>query len=234
MSQALWLLGRGTGVATLVLLTASVVLGLLTAGGLVSRELPRFALTEIHRRASLGATVLLVLHLGSLWLDPVAQLRAVDLVVPFLGARNPMWWGLGTLAADLVAVLVVTSLLRRRMPHVVWRRLHWLSYGTWPLAFLHGLGSGTDAGTWWLRGMAAGCFVAVVSAAGYRLAGLDDVAPRRTIGGPAGNRVSAGPEARAPRPAAASSRPVVVSDSAAGSGRAGPSSPAVVRRRPGG
>ena len=186
MNEALWLLGRGTGVATLVLLTASVVLGLLTAGGLVSRELPRFALPEIHRRASLGATVLLVLHLGSLWLDPVAQLRAVALVVPFLGARNPVWWGLGTLAADLVVVLVVTSLLRRRMPHVVWRRLHWLSYGAWPLAFLHGLGSGTDAGTWWVRGMAAGCFVAVVSAAGYRLAAPDDVAARRTVGGPAG------------------------------------------------
>lgn len=234
MNEALWLLGRGTGVATLVLLTASVVLGLLTAGGLVSRELPRFALTEIHRRASLGAAVLLVLHLCSPWLDPVAQLRAVALVVPFLGARNPVWWGLGTLAADLVMVLVVTSLLRRRMPHVVWRRLHWLSYGAWPLAFLHGLGSGTDAGTWWVRGMAAGCSVAVVSAAGYRLAALDGVAARRTVGGPAGARVSAGPEAGAPRPAASSGHPVVVSGPAAGSGRPGPSSPPGVRRRPGG
>ena len=84
-----------------------------------------------------------------------------------------MWWGLGTLALDLVAVLVVTSLLRSRMPYGVWRRLHWLPYATWPLAFLHALGSGSDAGTWWLRGVALGCFVAVAAAAGYRLAGMD-------------------------------------------------------------
>ena len=124
MNEALWLLGRGTGVAALLLLTLSMGLGVLTAGRYVSREVPRFALTEIHRRASLAATVLLGLHLVSLWADPVAQLRAVDVLVPFLGARNPVWWGLGTLALDLVAVLVVTSLLRSRMPYGVWRRLH--------------------------------------------------------------------------------------------------------------
>jgi sulfoxide reductase heme-binding subunit YedZ len=152
MNETLWLLGRGTGVAALLLLTLSMGLGVLTAGRYVSKEVPRFALTEIHRRASLAATVLLGVHLVSLWADPVAPLRAVDLLVPFLGARNPVWWGLGTLGMDLVAVLVVTSLLRSRMPYGVWRRLHWLSYATWPLAFLHALGSGTDAGPWWLRG----------------------------------------------------------------------------------
>ena len=146
MNEALWLLGRGTGVAALLLLTLSMGLGVLTAGRYVSKEVPRFALTEIHRRASLAATVLLGVHLVSLWADPVAQLRAVDVLVPFLGARNPVWWGLGTLSLDLVAVLVVTSLLRSRMPYGVWRRLHWLSYATWPLAFLHALGSGATPG----------------------------------------------------------------------------------------
>jgi sulfoxide reductase heme-binding subunit YedZ len=202
MNEALWLLGRGTGVAALLLLTLSMGLGVLTAGRYVSKEVPRFALTEIHRRASLAATVLLGVHLVSLWADPVAQLRAVDLLVPFLGARNPVWWGLGTLGMDLVAVLVVTSLLRSRMPYGVWRRLHWLSYATWPLAFLHALGSGTDAGTWWLRGVALGCFVAVAAAAGYRLAGMDvepSTGPRVRVS----PRVPGGPET--PEPASAAS-----------------------------
>ena len=173
MSTALWLLGRGTGVATLILLTAGVVLGILTGGRLRSRELPRFALTEIHRRASLAATLLLAVHLGSLWLDPVAQLRAVDLVVPFL-SRQPLWWGLGTLALDLLVVVVATSLLRKHIRYAVWRRLHWLGYAVWPVAFLHGLGSGTDAGTWWLRAVAIACFGAVATAAGWRVSRLEE------------------------------------------------------------
>lgn len=205
MNEALWLLGRGTGVAALLLLTLSIGLGVLTAGRYVSKEVPRFALTEIHRRASLAATILLGVHLLSLWADPVAQLRAVDVLVPFLGARNPVWWGLGTLALDLVVVLVVTSLLRSRMPYGVWRRLHWLSYATWPLAFLHALGSGSDAGTWWLRGVALGCFVAVAAAAGYRLAGLDVEPPTgpRVRVSPPGPR---GPGAPEPASAAAPER----------------------------
>ena len=177
MSTALWLLGRGTGVATLILLTASVVLGILTAGRLTSRELPRFALTEIHRRASLAATLLLAVHLGSLWLDPQSQLRAVDLVVPFL-SRQPLWWGLGTLALDLLAVLVATSLLRKHIRYAVWRGLHWLGYAVWPVAFLHGLGSGTDAGTWWLRGVAITCFGAIAAAVRWRVSRLEEPAAR--------------------------------------------------------
>ncbi len=97
---------------------------------------------------------------------------------------------------------MVTSLLRSRMPYGVWRRLHWLSYATWPLAFLHALGSGSDAGTWWLRGVALGCFVAVAAAAGYRLAGVDvepSTGPRVRVSPPG----PGGPET--PEPASAAS-----------------------------
>jgi len=181
VSTALWLLGRGTGVATLVLLTVSVVLGILTGGRLVSRQLPRFALTEIHRRASLGATLLLGVHIVSLWLDPIAQLRAVDLVLPFV-SHNPLWWGLGTLALDLLGVVVVTSLLRKHIRYAVWRGLHWLGYAVWPVAFLHALGSGTDAWTWWMRGVAAGCLAGVLTAASWRVSRpeVPAASPRRS------------------------------------------------------
>jgi methionine sulfoxide reductase heme-binding subunit len=151
MNEALWLLGRGTGVAALLLLTLSMGLGVLTAGRYVSKEVPRFALTEIHRRASWRRR--------SCWACTWCRYGRTP---SRSCGRSTSWcrfWapatrcgGLGTLALDLVAVLVVTSLLRSRMPYGVSRRLHWLSYATWPLAFLHALGSGSDAGTWWLRG----------------------------------------------------------------------------------
>ena len=65
--------------------------------------LPRFAVAAVHRTVSLTALGLLAVHIGTLFLDPFAQLRLVDLVVPFGGAYRPLWLGFGTLAADLVA-----------------------------------------------------------------------------------------------------------------------------------
>ncbi|WP_082176692.1 ferric reductase-like transmembrane domain-containing protein [Arsenicicoccus sp. oral taxon 190] len=184
MNEALWALGRGTGVSALVLLTLATVLGLVLGAGFRHRQLPRFALTEIHRRASLGATGLLLLHVVSLLLDPEAQLRLVDAVVPFLNARNPLWWGLGTLAVDLLLVVMISSLLRKHLRHSTWKALHWLAYALWPVALLHGIGGGTDAATPWLRLTAICCSAAVGAAAAYRLTRRRDPGPR-LIGGPA-------------------------------------------------
>ena len=58
--------------------------------------------------------------------------------------------GLGTLAVDLLLLVVVTSLLRERLPHRLWKAVHLTSYLLWPLAFVHGITAGTDLGGGWL------------------------------------------------------------------------------------
>jgi sulfoxide reductase heme-binding subunit YedZ len=169
MTDALWYLGRGTGVMALVLLTISVALGIAARSGEPLGPLPRFAVTAVHRNSGLLASVLLVVHIVTLLLDPYAQLKLVDVVVPFLGSDEPFWLGLGTLGFDLLLAVVVTSLLRRRIGVRGWRAVHWLAYAAWPAALLHTLGEGTDAGTPWLLALSVLCFVAVAGAAVYRL-----------------------------------------------------------------
>ena len=85
------------------------------------------------------------MHLRSLFFDPYAQLDLVDLVVPFLGGYRPIASGLGTLAVDLLLVVTVVSLLRNAVGPRVFKAVHWLTY--WPVALVHGLGTGTDAGS---------------------------------------------------------------------------------------
>ncbi len=162
LTSALWYLGRGTGVVTLVMFTAVVVLGIITRSGRPLPGLPRFAVAELHRNVSLSAVVFLAIHMLTLLGDPYAQLRLVDLVVPFQGAYRPLWLGLGTLAADLIGVLIVTSLLRRHLGVRVWRAVHWLAYAAWPVALWHSLGTGTDSGTAWLRLVALGSAATVL------------------------------------------------------------------------
>jgi len=170
MTEALWYLSRGTGAVSLMLLTVVVALGIATRSGQPAFGLPRFAVTAVHRNASLLAVALLGIHVTTLLFDPYAQLKLVDIVLPFAGSYRPFWLGLGTLGLDLIVALVATSLLRHRLGLRAWRAVHWLAYAAWPVALLHGLGTGTDSHTVWLRVIAGACVAAVAASVAWRLA----------------------------------------------------------------
>jgi sulfoxide reductase heme-binding subunit YedZ len=70
---------------------------------------------------------------------------------------------------ELILAIIVTSLFRRVIGHRVWRSIHWLAYAAWPVAVLHGIGTGTDAFSWWMLGITAACVVVVVAAVVWRI-----------------------------------------------------------------
>lgn len=170
MASAMWDLGRGTGVAALVMFTLSLVLGVLARSGRNVPGVGRFGVSDLHRTAALTGTGLIAVHVGSLLIDPYAQLKVVDLLFPFLAAYRPLWLGLGTLALDVLIVVTAASLLRQRIGPKLFRTVHWVTYALWPMALLHALGSGTNATESWFRALAVLCVVAVVAAVGWRLA----------------------------------------------------------------
>jgi sulfoxide reductase heme-binding subunit YedZ len=171
MNTALWYLARGSGVTALVLFSIVVVLGIVTRAGRPLPGLPRFAVAALHRTVSLTAVVFLLVHIVTLLLDPYAQLRLIDTVMPFAGAYRPLWQGLGTVAADLLLVLVVSSLLRHHLGARTWRAIHWTAYCCWPAALLHAAGTGTDARSHWLLAVVGGCVLSVTVALTWRLTG---------------------------------------------------------------
>jgi hypothetical protein len=74
--------------------------------------------------------------------------RAIDTVVPFLASGRTLYLGLGTLASDLVLLIVFTGVARRKFATrwtATWRAVHVTAYLGWPLAILHGLLSGRSA-----------------------------------------------------------------------------------------
>jgi methionine sulfoxide reductase heme-binding subunit len=169
-NSALWYTARATGVVSLVLLTLVVALGIASRSGRPLVGLPRFAVAAVHRNASLLAVTMLVIHVTTLLLDVKAKVHLSDVLVPFIGAYRPFWQGLGTFALELLVALIVTSLVRHRIPERLWRSIHWFAYACWPIAFAHGLGTGTDSGTGWMRAIAGGCAAAVAAAIAWRLA----------------------------------------------------------------
>lgn len=168
--SAYWYLARSTGVVALVLLTVSVVLGILGAARFsVAPRWPRFAIDSLHRDVSLLVVVLIVLHVVTSVLDGFAPISLIDGLVPFRSPYRPLWLGLGALSFDLVLALVVTSLVRRRLGYQTWRAVHWLAYVSWPIAILHGLGTGTDVKAAWSIALTVACLAAVLAALVVRL-----------------------------------------------------------------
>jgi sulfoxide reductase heme-binding subunit YedZ len=166
----LWFATRGAGTVTLLLLTAVVALGILTAGSAArSRVWPRFVSAGLHRNLSLFAIVFLVAHVITAVADPYAKLGWRDAAIPFVSSYRPFWLGLGVIAGELVLALVVTSALRPLLGFRAWKTVHWLAYASWPVAIFHSLGTGTDAPATWSLALVGGCTLTVVAAIAWRV-----------------------------------------------------------------
>ena len=153
----------------LLLLTASLVLGVLGPVRFSSSRWPRFAIGTLHRDISLLVIAVLIVHIVTGVLDSFAPIAVTAAVIPFISSYRPLWLGLGALAFDLLIALVITSLVRRRLGYRRWRAVHWLSYASWPIAVLHGLGTGSDSKQWWMLALTVGCAAAVLAAVGARI-----------------------------------------------------------------
>jgi hypothetical protein len=165
----LWYATRATGVISLVLLTATVVLGVAGRARFSSPRWPRVVTAGLHRNLSLLMVGFVAAHILTTVLDSYAPIGWAAVFLPFISRYRPVWLGLGAVACDLLLALVLTSLLRARLSYRGWRAVHWLAYACWPIALWHGLGAGTDSRLGWLLGIDAVCVAAVTWAALWRI-----------------------------------------------------------------
>jgi len=165
-----WYLTRGSGVVALLLLTASVALGVVNQVRWKNRTWPRFALQDVHKNISLLALAVVGLHVVASVFDTFAPIGWRDALLPFLSSYRPVWLGLGTLASDIFLAILITSLLRPRIDYRLWRVVHWLSYACWPVALLHSLGTGTDVRAGWMQALAVVSIAVVVASIWWRIA----------------------------------------------------------------
>lgn len=166
-SQILWYATRGAGVVSLVLLTAVVVLGVTSAMRAQSPSWPRFVTTGIHRNLALMALIFLAIHIVTAIVDPFTNLGLAALV-PFASAYRTFWLGLGAVALYLLIAILLTSLLRPLFGARAWRAVHWLAYAMWPIAWIHGLGTGSDRRFSWMLAVDGVCLIAVAMAVLWR------------------------------------------------------------------
>ncbi len=159
-----WYLTRSSGAVALLLLSGAVVLGVLDVRRWSTPRWPRFVVDSLHRNLALLAMAFLGVHILTAVLDSFAPIALHDAFIPFAGSYRPLWLGLGAVSFDLLLAVTITSLLRQRMGYGTWRAVHWLTYASWPVALLHGLGTGSDTKSDWMLALTLACLLAVLAA----------------------------------------------------------------------
>ena len=167
-SPAVWYFMRGSGIVSLLLLTLVLVLGIASFRRSRIGDLSGSVTRGLHRNASFLALSFLTLHVVLAIADPDAAVGLLAVFVPFADAQAAFWVGLGSIAVDLLLLVVVTSLLRKHLTQRTWRRIHFASYAAWPVAWLHGVGMGSDNRTAWMLAIELLCLAAVGAAVVWR------------------------------------------------------------------
>lgn len=160
--QLWWLVARSGGIVALVLVSLSVIWGLLLRSKYLAGGPGPKALLDLHRFLGALSVIFTGVHLLGLHLDRFVTFTVVDLLVPFASSWRPAPVALGIVAFWLLLAVHATSLAMRRLPRRLWRLVHLTSYLLLPLGFLHGSLAGSDAGTAWYR-LGAGGLVGLVA-----------------------------------------------------------------------
>ena len=168
-STSLWYLTRATGLVALIVLSATVVLGIVSSVGWATERWPRFLSQSVHRNLSLFCLALVFIHVVTTAADGYVPINLADAVIPFRSPYRPVWVGLGACAFDLLLAVAITSGLRRHIGFRTWRWVHWLAYLCWPVALVHGLGACSDTRLPGAQFVYLLCVVTVIGALGWRL-----------------------------------------------------------------
>ncbi len=162
-----WLLARASGMTAYVLVTLSVLAGLVLKSRPFTRLRPA-TVTHVHRALALNAIGAIVVHGIALVLDSTVKVSPLALVVPGLIAYRPLATSIGVLTAELTLVVYASFSLRRRIGNRTWRALHWTTYGIFALGTVHGFAAGTDSAQPWAAVLYLGAVAAVVFATAWR------------------------------------------------------------------
>lgn len=154
MDFALWLLARSSGTGSAVALELSLLSGMALRTGALGWLTHNRGVRVLHDSASILWLPLALVHVVALLFDPTARIGLTDLIIPFGAPYGAIAIGLGTISAQLLAIVMVSSWLRPRIENATWIVLHRLSYPAFALLVAHSLLSGTDLSQPLIAGLA--------------------------------------------------------------------------------
>lgn len=184
--QFWWHVSRSTGLVAWALLAASTMLGIFLSARLIkAKGVPAWS-TSVHRFLGGLAVIFTGGHLGSLVADNYTHFGWKETLLPFGSEWKPGAVAWGVAAFWLLLCVELTSLLQKRMPRKVWRRIHALAFPLFVASAFHGMTAGTDAANIVFRGLNLAIILGATWLVFYRVMtarslGAIKVDPQRTV-----------------------------------------------------
>jgi predicted ferric reductase len=140
-----WYVARASGIVAWVLVTASVVWGLVLSTKVTRRPRPAWFL-DLHRFLGGLSVVFVGVHLAGLVADNYTHFGLASILVPLASSWHPVAVAWGVVGLYLLLAIEITSLLMRRLPRRLWHAVHLTSFGLFVFTTVHALTAGSDAG----------------------------------------------------------------------------------------
>lgn len=170
--MTLWYLIRSSGVVAYLLLTGSMLWGLLLSTRLVKAMVPPALALALHRSLSWLSVGVAGFHAFALLFDHYYQYTLLDLLFGFAGPYRPFWVGLGSLAFYAAFLISLSFSLRGWIGAKLWRRLHYLTFPLYGMVTLHGIMAGSDSANPGMQGLYLGSVGLVLFLTLFRILSL--------------------------------------------------------------
>jgi predicted ferric reductase len=150
--SAFWFLSRSSAFVAYLLLWGAMMLGLAITNRMARLWPGGPVAFDLHQHLSLLALGTGIFHAFVLLGDPYIDYALGEVLVPFraLGYREE-WVGMGQVGLYILAIVVLSFYVRKRLGNAAWRAIHFLSFTAFILALFHGLQSGTDTAALWAQ-----------------------------------------------------------------------------------
>jgi predicted ferric reductase len=142
-----WYVARASGLVAWALLAGSVVWGLLMTSKIMRRRVKNSWLLDLHRWLGGLALVFTGIHVVAILSDTYVHFGLASVLIPLAAHWHPVAVAWGVASLYLLAAVEVTSLVRKRLSHRLWKRVHFLSLPLFVFSTIHGVSAGTDGRT---------------------------------------------------------------------------------------
>ena len=154
-----WLASRASGIVAILLLTYTVLAGLMMGGKLSQRltgkpgrgALAVKQLLQTHEMTSIAALIAIGVHGVTLLGDSYLHPSLSQVAIPFTIDYRSFYVGLGIIGGYVAVALGLSFYIRGRIGTSRWKKMHRWTIAAYALSVGHALGAGTDAGSAWFN-----------------------------------------------------------------------------------
>jgi methionine sulfoxide reductase heme-binding subunit len=143
----IWYLARVAGILGFIFLWITVFLGLSIRNPIFKKMIEPIYSFDFHCFTAALSVFWALIHGTSLLFDPLTQFKFKDVAIPFFSKTTIVdvnYLALGIVAFYMMVVMTITSYLRKRLNHKLWRILHFLNPVAFVFVVVHGYMNGTD------------------------------------------------------------------------------------------